>query len=119
MQIASAQEGVVEGEFKLAITSTLSPYLVPLFLEQFISTYPNVELVLEECSPQEILYKLSNDEIDAAVMATPVHDESLIERVLFYEPFYIFVSDGHPLSKKKIINGTKGNKTSSFISLFI
>lgn len=108
-QIAQAQEGVIEGEFKLAITSTLSPYLVPLFLEEFTSTYPAVELILEECSPQEILYKLSNDEIDAAVMATPVHDDSLIERVLFYEPFYIFVSDKHPLSKKKIINETDLN----------
>lgn len=102
--IAREREGVVEGQFKLAITSTLSPYLVPLFLEEFINKYPKVELILEECSPLDILHKLSNDEVDAAIMSTPIHDDTMIERVLFYEPFYIFVADNHPLSKKKTIS---------------
>ncbi len=102
--IAKEREGVVEGQFKLAITSTLSPYLVPLFLEEFVNKYPKVELILEECSPQNILHKLSNDEVDAAIMSTPIHDDSMIERVLFYEPFYIFVSDNHPLAKKKTVS---------------
>jgi LysR family hydrogen peroxide-inducible transcriptional activator len=34
---------------------------------------------------------------------TPLRDASLIERVLYYEPFYLFVAPDHPLGKKKKI----------------
>ena len=39
-------------------------------------------------------------------MVTPLKDDNIIERHLFFEPFYAYVSPQHPLSKKKILAET-------------
>ena len=43
---------------------------------------------------------LKKDELDAALLATPLHEKAIEERVLYYEPFYLFVANKHPFSKK-------------------
>jgi len=93
-------EAGLAGEFRLGVIPTLAPYLVPLFLTKFSEIYPNVELVLEERTTEEIIAMIDKDELDAAILVTPLHDNSLIERVLFYEPFYGFVGKNHDLYRK-------------------
>ena len=91
------------GDFKLAVIPTLSTYILPLFLRNFIANYPNVNLIIDECKTDEIVALLAADDIDVGLLVTPLHDASLIERVLCYEPFYLFVAPDHPLCKKKKI----------------
>ncbi len=91
------------GDFRLAVIPTLSTHILPLFLEAFVEKYPNVNLVIDECKTEEIVTLLAADEIDAGLLVTPLHDSSLIERVLYYEPFYLFVAPDHPLCRKKKI----------------
>ena len=91
----------LSGDFKVGIIPTLAPYLLPLFAAQFAKKYPNVNLQIEELTTDEILESLDKDYLDVALLVTPLHDNSLIERVLFYEPFYLFVSPEHEISKKK------------------
>lgn len=98
--IIKQKKDLVEGEFRLAIIPTLSPYLIPLFIEQFIDKYPKVKISIEERSTREVLNLLAGDEIDAGIISTPTQISSLIERHLFYEPFYLFVSEKHKLFKK-------------------
>jgi LysR family hydrogen peroxide-inducible transcriptional activator len=92
------------GDFRLAVIPTLSTYILPLFLKGFVQKYPNVNLIIEEWKTDEIVRGLAADEIDAGLLVTPLHDASLIERVLYYEPFYLFVAPDHPLCKKKKIS---------------
>jgi LysR family hydrogen peroxide-inducible transcriptional activator len=92
------------GDFRLAVIPTLSTYILPLFLKSFVEKYPSVNLVIEECKTDEIVALLAADEIDAGLLVTPLRDASLIERVLYYEPFYLFVAPDHPLGKKKKIS---------------
>jgi LysR family hydrogen peroxide-inducible transcriptional activator len=91
------------GDFRLAVIPTLSTYILPLFLKSFVESYPKVNLIIDECKTEEIVALLAADEIDAGLLVTPLRDPSLIERVLYYEPFYLFVAPDHPLSKKKRI----------------
>jgi LysR family hydrogen peroxide-inducible transcriptional activator len=91
------------GDFRLAVIPTLSTYILPLFLKSFVTKYPNVNLIIDEYKTEEIVAQLAADEIDAGLLVTPLHDASLIERVLYYEPFYLFVAPEHPLGKKKKI----------------
>ena len=92
------------GDFRLAVIPTVSTHILPLFLEAFVGKYPNVNLVIEECKTEEILELLADDEIDAGLLVTPLHEDGLIERVLFYEPFYLFVAPEHPLARKKKVS---------------
>jgi LysR family hydrogen peroxide-inducible transcriptional activator len=91
----------LSGDFRLAVIPTLSTYILPLFLAQFVAAYPRVNLIIEESKTEEIVAMLTEDEVDAGLLATPLHDDSLVERVLFYEPFYLFVASGHPLARKR------------------
>jgi len=91
------------GDFRLAVIPTLSTYILPLFLKSFVEKYPNVNLFIEECKTEEIVTLLAADEIDVGLLVTPLHDTSLTERVLYYEPFYLFVAPNHPLCRKKKI----------------
>jgi LysR family hydrogen peroxide-inducible transcriptional activator len=94
------------GDFHLAVIPTLSTYILPLFLTSFVEKHPNVNLVIEECKTDQIVDLLAGEEIDAGLLVTPLHEEGLIERVLYYEPFYLFVAPDHPLAlKKKVREG--------------
>jgi LysR family hydrogen peroxide-inducible transcriptional activator len=96
-------DGEISGKFKLAVIPTLAPYVIPLFAKKFADLYPKVELIIEEFKTEEIIDLLDREEIDAGILVTPLNESSLIERVLFYEPFHLFVSQDHELFKKKKI----------------
>jgi LysR family hydrogen peroxide-inducible transcriptional activator len=90
----------ITGEFKLAVIPTLSPYLIPLFIRSFHKKYPRLKLQILEHKTEDIIEMVKKDEVDAALLATPLHEKSINERVLYYEPFYLFLSPGHPYIKK-------------------
>lgn len=99
--MAARTSSELKGELKLAVIPTLSPYLIPLFLESFSKKYPLVNLSISENQTEDIIKMLKLDMIDAALLVTPLKDEQIIERHLFFEPFYAFLSDSHPLKNKK------------------
>lgn len=95
------------GEFRLALIPTIAPYLLPLFLGAFAKRYPEVELSLTEMTTENILDALENDRIDAGILATPLPGEHLIERPLYYEPFFLYVNQHHELAKLEQIKEDK------------
>ncbi|MCK5884227.1 MAG: hydrogen peroxide-inducible genes activator [Bacteriovoracaceae bacterium] len=97
----------LSGHFKLAVIPTLAPYVIPLFAQKFSEKYPDINLIIEESKTEDIIKQLDSDEIDAGILVTPLHDNSLIERVLFYEPFYLFAREDHPMSKLKEVDQAK------------
>lgn len=103
LSIGTKKDGEISGDFTLAIIPTLSPSIIPLFLDSFATQYPKVNLKIQEMQTEDIIKALKDDHIDAACLVTPLQEDSLIERVLFYEPFSLYVSDNHPLQKKKAI----------------
>ncbi len=95
--------GEVSGAFHLGVIPTLSPYLIPLFVENFSQKYPHVNLKISEYQTEDIILKLYDDELDGALLVTPLKDDKIIERALFLEPFYIFAPKGHSLLKRKTV----------------
>ncbi len=92
------------GDFELAVIPTLASYVIPLFIGYFSETYPKVNLGINEYKTEDIEKLLINDEIDAGLLVTPLENEQLIERHLFFEPFYCYLHKDHALSKKKLIS---------------
>lgn len=90
----------ITGEFKLAVIPTLSPFLIPLFIRSFHNRYPKVRLQIFEHKTEDIIEMIKKDELDAALLATPLHEKFIEERVLYYEPFYLYLSPDHPYHKK-------------------
>lgn len=92
-------KGEIAGEFRLAIIPSLAPYLLPLFVAKFVKAYPKVSLILDELVTEQMIHKLKKDELDAGILVSPIHDDSVRETPLFYEPIWLYVSDDHPLRK--------------------
>jgi len=101
--IVDQQKGYIGGEFKLGIIPTIIPTLLPMFLKVFIKKYPKVNLIINELTTEEIIKQLTNGNIDVGIAATPLENEAIKERVLYYEPFVGFIPENHRLfSHKKL-----------------
>lgn len=100
-EIVREQQQVVAGELHIGIIPTLAPYLLPLFLKNFVDKYPQVRLRIEEMTTEQIVYQLKHDLLDGGLLATPLQETHIIEQPLFYEAFVAYLSPTHPLAQKK------------------
>lgn len=101
--IVDQQKGFIGGEFRLGIIPTIMPTLLPMFLNNFIKKYSKVKLIIEELNTNDIIEKLNNGHLDAAIAATPLEEEKIKEIVLFYEPFVAYVPENNSVFDKKEI----------------
>lgn len=90
--LLQTETGQLAGEFTLGIIPTLSPYLLPLFIQSFANKYPEVRLRIREMQSEEIMHGLLKNTIDLGLLVTPLEEKQLREIVLFYEPFLIYAS---------------------------
>ena len=98
--IVEFEKGFVGGDFRLGIIPTIMPTLLPMFLGNFTKKYPKVKLIIEELNTDEIITRLNNGHLDAAIAATPLEEPKIKEIVLYYEPFVAYIPSHHPLSSK-------------------
>ena len=101
--IVDQQKGYIGGEFKIGIIPTVMPTLLPMFLTNFIKKYPKVNLIIEELTTEQIIKKLKNGQLDCAIAATPLEEESIKEIVLYYEPFVAYIPEKHNSFEKSEI----------------
>ena len=101
--IISVEKGVISGDFRLGIIPTVMPTLLPLFLSTFIKKFPKVNLKIEELNTASIGEKLLSNKLDAGIAATPLENEKIIEKPLYYEPFVGYIPISHHLSNLKKI----------------
>lgn len=93
--IVEQQKGFIGGEFRLGIIPTIMPTLLPMFLKNFIKKYPKIRLIIEELNTSDIISKLNNGHLDAAIAATPLLEEKIKEIPLYYEPFVAYIPEEH------------------------
>ncbi len=102
-EIIKGSKGLVSGEFRLGIIPTISPALLPRFLRIIISKYPEIHLRIEELQTEQILEKLSKNQLDAGIMSTPLDEPGMIEKPLYYEPFMAYVPENHRLAGEAFV----------------
>lgn len=102
-EMVDEHKGTVAGEMRVGIIPTLAPYLLPLFLENFIQKYPQVKLKIVELTTENLISKLNKDLIDVGIVVTPLQDERIFEQPLFYEEFVAYVSESEVAYKKEYI----------------
>jgi LysR family hydrogen peroxide-inducible transcriptional activator len=79
------------------------PTLLPMFLNNFIKKYPKVKLIIEELNTDEIIIRLKNGKLDAAIASTPLEDHNIKEIVLYFEPFVAYIPENHTINLKSEI----------------
>ena len=93
--------GALDGEIRLGVIPTVSPYLLPKLLPTVERLYPRLKLKIYEMQTHRIVEALNDDEIDAGLLATPLKISQIHERALYWEPFFVLCRKSHELSKSK------------------
>ena len=95
---------VEKGDISIGIIPTISPYLVPLFINNFSEDNKDITISVEEEITEEIINKLKNGQLDAGIIATPIEATGIVSIPLYYEKFYAYVSRANPEYAKPIVN---------------
>ncbi|HEX7368667.1 MAG TPA: LysR substrate-binding domain-containing protein [Rhodanobacteraceae bacterium] len=102
-RIARRDQDPGAGSLRLGIFPTLGPYLLPHVLGTLREVFPQLELLLVEEKTPELLQRLREGKLDAAILALPVHDDTLHAEFLFEEPFLLAAPDAHPLAGRRTL----------------
>lgn len=102
-ELIQNQQTIVSGTFRLAVIPTVAPYILPGLLEAYHKEFPEVSLQVKELETDQIIVALHNNEIDAALLSTPLEQSSIKEYPLFTEPLVAYFSEGETALKKRMI----------------
>lgn len=102
-EIVKDQRDGVDGELRIGVIPTLAPYLIPLFITDYIKKYPQVHITIQELVTTTIVEKLRLELLDVGLLVTPLQDKTIFEIPLFYEAFVGYLHPNHPLAKEKEI----------------
>jgi LysR family hydrogen peroxide-inducible transcriptional activator len=100
-RIAQRDSDPAAGAIRLGIFPTLGPYLLPHVLATIRESFPRLELLLVEEKTPELLQRLREGKLDAAILALPVADDTLHAEFLFEEPFLLAAPEAHRLARHK------------------
>jgi LysR family hydrogen peroxide-inducible transcriptional activator len=103
VEFARAHRDPLTGPLRVGAIPTLAPYLMPLILAPLKRRHPGLQLVLAEELTARLVERLQRHELDAILIATPVHDPELRSWELFEEPFWLALPRQHPLYFKDSI----------------
>ncbi len=102
-EIAENAGNPFAGTFRLGAFPTLSTYIFPDIVPEIKALMPDLRLILIEEKTAILMDKLHKGEIDAALFAMPVHEDSFEMRILFDDKFFLACSPDHPLAEKSEI----------------
>lgn len=114
-ELVAEAKNEVKGELRIGVIPTISPYLLPLFITDFLRQYPALNLSIEELTSQRIIDKLKQNLLDVGLLVTPLDDHSLVEIPLFYETFVAYISTNHPLLHRELVGVADLNLEDMFL----
>lgn len=103
LNIVKDHKNQVSGMLRIGIIPTLAPYLLPLFIGNYKKKYPNIFIKVVEATTESIVGLLNKDLIDVGILVTPLKEDKIIEKPVFYEEMLIYANSAHKLHKQNII----------------
>lgn len=101
--IVKDHKNLVSGLIRIGIIPTMAPYLLPIFIGKYKRKYPNIFIKVVEETTANIVNLLHKDLIDVGILATPLKEDKINEKPIFYEEMLIYVSPSHKLYNQKKI----------------
>jgi LysR family hydrogen peroxide-inducible transcriptional activator len=92
------------GTYRLGVTPTLGPYLLPYILPALHRRYSALKLSVRENAPRDLEAGLASGDHDLILTALPVDDNRLTVAPLFREPLKLVLPADHRLASRKHIN---------------
>lgn len=102
-ELADNAQDPLAGNFRLGAFPTLSTYIFPDLVPMIKHTLPNLRLILIEEKTDQLISQLKQGAIDAALLALPIHEDTLETKTLFDDVFLLAVAPDNPLAQKATI----------------
>lgn len=92
------------GIYRLGVTPTLGPYLLPHILSPIHARYTDLKLYVREDPPSDLETGLINGQHDLILSTQPIMSNELVVAPLFREPLKLALAMDHRLAGKTRIN---------------
>lgn len=92
-----------KGRIRLGAIPTIAPYFLPTLLRRFSQAHPDISILVQEDTTENLLKRCSHGEIDLAILALPLIVKYLEIEPLFEEELLLVVSSGHELAEAEEI----------------
>jgi LysR family hydrogen peroxide-inducible transcriptional activator len=102
-QLAGNAQDPWAGNFRLGAFPTLATYIFPGLVPKIREAAPKLRLILIEEKTDILIEQLKQGQLDAALLALPVHDDYLASSVLFEDEFFLAVANDNPLAQQPTI----------------
>lgn len=91
------------GRIRLGAIPTIAPYFLPSLLSSFAKKYPDIAIIVQEDTTENLIKRCHHGEIDLAILALPLMAKNLEVESLFDEELLLVVPVGHPLATSKTL----------------
>ncbi|MES2624950.1 MAG: hydrogen peroxide-inducible genes activator [Pseudomonadota bacterium] len=99
-EAADSRKQNLAGTFKMGVSPTIGPNLLPKILPRLHSQYPALKLHINEALPKQLEQGLDDGTYDIILTVLPMHAGENKIRPLFTEQIKLVMSVDHPLAKK-------------------
>jgi LysR family hydrogen peroxide-inducible transcriptional activator len=86
---ARASRDLLMGRLRIGMIPTIAPYLLPKVIGNLKRMHPELDIHIREALTAKLIEELAEGRLDAAIVALPVSEPSLIEVALFAENFLL------------------------------
>jgi len=86
------------GRIRLGAIPTIAPYFLPGLLRSFADQHPDISVVVQEDTTENLIRRCSHGEIDLVILALPIIAKYLEIEPLFEEELLLVVPESHALA---------------------
>lgn len=104
MDIARASRAPMSGEVRLGVIPTIGPFFLPTAMPSLRTRFPNLKLYLREDRTAQLLSRLSEGELDLAVIALPFDTGDFTVEVIFEDELLFACARTHPLAGSDVVD---------------
>lgn len=100
---AELSEAGRRGRIRLGAIPTIAPYFLPGLLSTFAKAHPEISVIVQEDTTENLIKRCSHGEIDLAILALPIIAKYLEVEPLFDEELLLVLPVGHPLAASRAV----------------
>jgi LysR family hydrogen peroxide-inducible transcriptional activator len=107
---ARASRDGLAGRLRIGMIPTVAPYLLPTVIANITRMHPELDIHVREALTSRLLQELVDGRLDAAIVALPVSEPSLVEVALFEEHFLLVrpgEDEGTPVPSSKMLRSMR------------
>lgn len=115
-QVAAIKEMAVQnrdplnGALHLGVIYSIAPYILPQLMAHTFQKFPQMPLVVQENYTHNLLERVKQGRIDAAIVALPIAEAGLEIAPLYDESFFVALPKTHPLVEQAQVSNRQLQK---------